>query len=51
MHECPDCGSACDCGGDIDDMLMSGTPEEARCDHWRECDEPESEGPRDFDDD
>jgi hypothetical protein len=37
MHECPDCASGCYCGGDIDDMLMNGTPEEACCDHWRKC--------------
>lgn len=37
MHECPDCSSACYCGGDIDDMLMNDTIDEARCSHWRRC--------------
>lgn len=32
-HECFECGEMCYCGGDIDDMLMSGTPEEMRCTH------------------
>lgn len=33
MHDCPDCYSACYCGGDIDDMLLEGTVEEQRCTH------------------
>lgn len=41
-HSCPECGQVCYCGGDIDDILLSGTPEEDRCGH---CDEDE------FDDD
>ena len=32
-HECPDCGEVCYDGGDIDDMVMSGTAEELRCAH------------------
>jgi hypothetical protein len=32
-HECPDCYQWCHCGGDIDDMFMSGTDEEAACGH------------------
>ncbi len=30
-HECPHCGCTCHCGGDIDDICFSGTPEEAAC--------------------
>ena len=39
-HECPECGLVCYCGGDIDDILLSGTDEESRCTHYlrRECD-------------
>jgi coenzyme F420-reducing hydrogenase gamma subunit len=32
-HECFDCSAVCHCGGDIDDMVMSGTSEELRCTH------------------
>ena len=32
-HCCPDCGYACYCGGDIDDIFMEGTKEERRCNH------------------
>lgn len=32
-HSCPDCSSACYCGGDIDDMLMDGGSAEAACRH------------------
>lgn len=37
MHSCPECAQACDCGGDIDDMLC----ESVACEH--EC------GPEDDD--
>ncbi len=30
-HECPECGMTCHCGGDIDDIVFSGTPEELSC--------------------
>lgn len=33
-HSCPDCGSACYCGGDIDDCLIENTPEARHCQHW-----------------
>jgi hypothetical protein len=39
MHECPECYDSCYCGGDIDDILMSGTREERQCGHCPE--EPE----------
>jgi len=32
-HSCPECGSICHCGGDIDDCCFEGTKEEARCQH------------------
>lgn len=44
MHECPDCGQACYCGGDIDDCEFEensfcvhcpeGYDEEALDDYW-----------------
>ena len=40
MHDCPDCMSACYCGGDIDDMLMEGTKEEQACTH---CSAPDDD--------
>lgn len=30
-HSCPECGSACYCGGDIDDLFFEGTRAEALC--------------------
>lgn len=30
-HSCPDCGSACYCGGDIDDCIFDDTPEQNSC--------------------
>ena len=44
MHECDVCGADCYCHGDIDDMLMNGTREEAMCGH---C----PDGEDDFDED
>ena len=33
-HSCPDCGSACYCGGDIDDILFEeGNVHEIGCMH------------------
>lgn len=32
-HSCPDCDSTCHCGGDIDDCVFNGTPEQRRCTH------------------
>jgi hypothetical protein len=32
-HSCPECGYTCHCGGDIDDCIIEGTREEARCQH------------------
>jgi len=36
-HECPDCGQACYCNGDIDDCFFDEGAE--KCTHWRECDQ------------
>jgi len=41
-HECPTCGTACYCGGDIDDILLPDRAAENACEH---CDSD------DFDDD
>lgn len=35
-HECPICYQTCHCGGDIDDICLSGTDEEMMCTH---CDD------------
>lgn len=31
MHTCPECGQACTCNGDIDDIMFDGGPEEMAC--------------------
>ena len=48
-HSCPDCGSACYCGGDIDDIFMEGTEEEMGCSHCLHEDTREDDC-EDFDD-
>lgn len=41
MHSCPECGQACGCGGDVEDILWDDESEEAvACEH--DCD-PEDE--------
>ena len=35
MHECPDCGAACYCGGDIDDCMVYSFAQD--CTHYLEC--------------
>ena len=32
-HECPDCGSQCHCGGDIDDLLLNDDDDINGCTH------------------
>jgi hypothetical protein len=32
-HQCPECWQTCFCHGDIDDICMEDTDEEAMCDH------------------
>lgn len=38
-HSCPDCDSACYCGGDIDDCPFENTEHEANCSHCGDRDE------------
>ena len=33
MHNCPECGSACYCGGDIDDIDVGDQEAEDDCTH------------------
>lgn len=42
MHSCPDCGQACYCSGDIDDVELEGGEEGCVCECDKEGgDEPE----------
>ena len=43
MHDCPRCGQACYCSGDIDDIPM---PEPPHCRHCPEEDEPDYDAPK-----
>lgn len=47
-HSCPDCNSACYCGGDIDDIFFEDSEEEMLCTHC--CDHEEDDDWDDFDD-
>ena len=38
-HECPECGIACHCNGDIDDLLLPNEHHEAACEHCPDDDE------------
>lgn len=38
MHNCPDCGQACYCGGDVDDIPIGHSKEESLCGHCSEAD-------------
>ena len=38
MHSCPDCGSACYCGGDVDDIDTGDEEAEDNCTHCAEGD-------------
>lgn len=38
MHTCPDCGQACTCGGDIDDIDF-GEAVDCECDCWQDDDD------------
>jgi len=44
MHECPDCGQACFCNGDIEDIDWG---EDINCKHFLK---PECDGNEDADD-
>lgn len=37
-HECPECGYACHCGGDIDDCCFGGTKYQFACTHCPDID-------------
>ena len=39
MHSCPECGSACYCNGDIDDIELEGG--EDSCCHFTKCEQDE----------
>jgi hypothetical protein len=40
MHTCPECGQACTCNGDIDDIMFDDGPEALACVH--DCDVDDS---------
>jgi hypothetical protein len=40
-HSCPECGSTCYCGGDIDDCLFDFEEDVISCTHWKQCDREE----------
>ena len=43
MHSCPDCGQACYCNGDIDDLRWGDDSDEAmHCVHFEECEQEDS---------
>lgn len=45
-HSCPNCGMACHCGGDIDDIdFGADTPEAIACRH---CDCPDCHKPKEM---
>jgi hypothetical protein len=37
MHTCPECGQACTCNGDIDDIMFEDSARSRACRHWEEC--------------
>jgi len=39
MHTCPECGQACTCGGDIDDIMFEDSRAARLCRHWDKCNE------------
>lgn len=41
MHECPECGLACYCNGDIDDCQFEEIPRQG-CWHYMRCDADEN---------
>lgn len=47
MHECPDCGQACGCCGDIEDHMNEQPEEGCECPCWAEEDEYDEPGPWD----
>lgn len=53
-HSCPDCGQACYCGGDVDDVLLvEGSSTCTHCDDmedrdWEDYDEWEEDDEEDY---
>lgn len=47
MHACPECGQACYCGGDIDDIELDGGAD--TCLHYTQCEDEDTEA-SDYDD-
>ncbi len=43
MHSCPECGSACYCGGDVDDCEVGDEEAEENCTHCAEGDGDEDD--------
>ena len=37
MHTCPECGQACTCNGDIDDIMLEETEAEDNCVCYLTC--------------
>ena len=37
MHECPECGQACYCNGDVEDMFNQEWDNYVNCKHYREA--------------
>ena len=38
MHECPECSQACNCNGDIDDLMLNEESATINCKHYLEPD-------------
>lgn len=36
-HSCPECGEACYCGGEVDDILIEDPEQEDACTHCSEA--------------
>lgn len=47
MHSCPNCGQACSCGGDVDDVLLEEWAAIEACSH---CEEYDGQDPEEDDD-
>lgn len=43
MHDCPVCGEACYCGGDIEDHGGADPSAEESCEHCIDADDPDYE--------
>lgn len=43
-HTCPECGSKCHCGGDVDDLVIGNAPPGRYCTHCEPDDDWEDFG-------